>query len=431
MKNFGPNSPRTVRGLLERRKPRGVMDTRWHQEADIVTAPMSSPFGKGFHELKSPAGTRYLVADQTGGRTFAPDTEVMVAVPQGLHNKAVLGGAPANKKGGATRTRSSRRRGTVVLDANQYAFGVDGLGSMLAMLYSDGTYVSTRATETEVGGSHTGCILTDSSLLVGDGSLLLKDGDTLKVWDVEGAIFYTYSVPGGWLGSSPPYYQNGFLYWCEIEDVVGETTFDVRLRKSDTDFGNVSTLSTFTSPDAVADYGVPWLSWRQEAQILAFAVDADGAICYTENRVTDEADANEWHGLQIRFLLSGSNSFREFTTPELGVDGTNLLGGNPLPCVTIGTTSFAIAQPIDGVQSVLSKADDASTPAANLWGASDLDSTVVSALSVGTGGSVVQVHSTASGNLLRGVGSGTVITSAIDAFDAVPNYPTAMFYFGE
>jgi hypothetical protein len=299
------------------------------------------------------------------------------------------------------------------------------------MLYSDGTYVSTRATETEVGGSHTGCILTDSSHLVGDGSLLMKDEDTLKVWDVEGAIFYTYSVPGGWLGSSPPYYQNGFLYWCEIEDVVGETTFDVRLRKSDTDFGNVSTLSTFTSPDAVADYGVPWLSWRQEAQILAFAVDADGAICYTENRVTDEADANEWHGLQIRFLLSGSNSFREFTTPELGVDGTNLLGGNPLPCVTIGTTSFAIAQPIDGVQSVLSKADDASTPAANLWGASDLDSTVVSALSVGTGGSVVQVHSTASGNLLRGVGSGTVITSAIDAFDAVPNYPTAMFYFGE
>lgn len=430
MKNSGPNSPQTIRGLLERRRPRGIMDTRWQQEADILTAPMVGPFGKGFHTLHTPAGTEYVVGDASG-ITFAPNTQVMVANPGGLGDRAVLGGAPANRKGAVSRSRNPRRRGTVVLDANQYAFGSDGLGSMLAMLYSDGTYVSTRATETEVNGSYTGCILTDSSLIVGDGSLLMKDEDTLKVWDVEGAIFHTYSVPAGWLGSSPPYYQNGFLYWCEIEDVVGETTFDVRLRKSDTDFGNVSTLSTFTSPDAVADYGSPWLSWLQEGLAIAFAVDADGAILYVENRVTDEADANEWHGLQVRFLLSGSNSFREFTTPELGVDGTNLLGGNPLPCVTVSTTSFAIAQPIDGVQSVLSKADDASTSAANLWGASDLNSTVVSALSVGTGGSVLQVHSATSGNLLRGVGSGTVITSDIEAFDAAPNYPTAMFYFGE
>lgn len=392
-------------------------------------APMAAPFGKGFHKLTTPAGTEYTVGDASG-MTFAPNAQVMVANPGGLGHRAVLGKAPPNRNGGAARTRNPRRRGTVVLDANQYAFGSDGV-DMHAMLYSDGTYVSTRATATDVNGSYTGCILTDSSLIVGDGSLLMKDGDTLKVWDVEGAVFHTYSVPAGWLGSTTAYYQNGFLYWCEIEDVVGETTFDVRLRKADTDFGNVSTLSTFTSPDAVADYGIPWVSWRQEALIDAFAVDADGAIFYIENRVTDEADANEWHGLQVRFLLSGSNSFREFTTPELGVDGVNLSAIEALPCVTIGTTSFAIAQPIDGVQSVLSKADDASTSAANLWGASDLNSTVVSALSIGTGGSVLQVHSATSGNLLRGVGSGTVITSSIDAFDDVPNYPTALFYFGE
>lgn len=430
MKGNGPNSPQTVRGLLNRRSQRAILDTRAHQEADILMAPMAAPFGKGFHKLTTPAGTEYTVGDASG-MTFAPNAQVMVANPGGLGHRAVLGKAPPNRNGGAARTRNPRRRGTVVLDANQYAFGYDVDSNLLAMLYADGAYVSTRATAADPGGLHTGCILTDSSLIVGDGSLLMKDGDTLKVWDVEGAVFHTYSVPAGWLNSSQPYYQNGFLYWCEIEDVTGATTFDIRLRKSDTDFGNVSTLSTFTSPDAVADYGVPWLSWLQETNILAFAVDSDGAVCYTENSVTDEQDANEWHGLQIRFLLSGSNSFREFTTPELGVDGINPLGGNPLPCVTIGTTSFAIAQPIDGVQSVLSKADDASTSAANLWGASDLNSTVVSALSIGTGGSVLQAHSATSGNLLRGVGSGTVITSSIDAFDTTPNYPTALFYFGE
>lgn len=428
MKTHGPNSPQTIRGLLNRRSQRAILDTRAHQEADILMAPMAAPFGKGFHKLTTPAGTEYTVGDASG-MTFAPNAQVMVANPGGLGHRAVLGKAPPNRNGGAARTRNPRRRGTVVLESNQYAFGSDGLGSMLAMLYDDGTYVSTRATETEVAGDYTGCIVTDSSLIVGDGSLLMKDGDTLKVWDVEGAIFHTYTVPAGWLGSSPAYYQNGFLYWCEIEDVTGETTFDVRLRKSDTDFGNVSTVSTFTSPDAVADYGSPWLSWLQEAHAIAFAVDEDAAIFYTENKVTDEADANEWHGLQVRFLLSGSNSFREFDTPELGVDGINPLGGNPLPCVTVGTTSFAIAQPIDSVQSILAKSDDASTPASNLWGASDLNSTVVSALSIGTGGSLLQVHSAASGTILRGISSGTVIASSIDAFDGT-NYPIAMFYFG-
>ena len=63
MKNSGPNSPQTIRGLLNRRSQRALLDTRAQQEADILTAPMVGPFGKGFHTLHTPAGTEYVVGD--------------------------------------------------------------------------------------------------------------------------------------------------------------------------------------------------------------------------------------------------------------------------------------------------------------------------------------------------------------------------------
>lgn len=435
MKNFGPNSPRTVRGLLERRKPRGVMDTRWHQEADIVTAPMSSPFGKGFHELKSPAGTRYLVADQTGGRTFAPDTEVMVAVPQGLHNKAVLGGAPSNKKGGTARTRSSRRRGTVVLGANQYAFGIDGLGNMVATLYSDGTYVSTRATEVEVAGSYTGCILTDSSAVVGDGSLLMRGASGLYVWDVEGAATYSYSAPGGWLILTAPYYQNGLLYWVECEDFPDLTTvdFDVRLRSAATDLTGASTITTtnLTIAAAQSDLGGSVIEYFEYSGGVpdvgaGILVDEDGAVVYFFCRPQDgNGERTDYWNLQFRFALSGgAPSYRLWSAPE----GTEFSG------VTIGVTSFAFfisRADLGYIPAVMSKADNSSAAAADYWDTSTLETSGASSISIGTGGSVIQIHSSAaSGYLIRGVASGTVITSSIEAFDGT-NYPTAMYYFGE
>ena len=431
MKTHGPNSPQSIRGLRERRSLRGLLDTRRMAEADLRVAEYVGAFGKGFHTVKNPGGgDSYIVADQTGGRTFAPGTSILLGSPTGLPGEAVLGGAPAGKKGGRSTTRNPRRRGTVAVGSNQYAFGFDGLGAMVACLYSEGTYVSTRATATQAG-DFTGCILTDSSLLVGDGSALLKDSSDLAVWDVENTTVHSYSVPAGWTNPTNLYYQNGFLYWCEIEDISGDTTFDVRLRKADTDLGNVSTLATYTSPDAVGDYGAPWIVWFVTARPLAFAVDADAAILYVESQVSDVSNATDWHGLQIRFLLSGSSSFREFDTPELGVDGINLLTPpNDFPCATVGTTSFAIAEPIDTVQSVLSKVDDASTPAAALWGASDLDSIPVSSFHVALDGSTLQVHSASAEKILRGVGAPAVVASSILPFDNTPNYPAAMFYFG-
>ena len=432
MKTHGPKTPRSIRGLRNRRNLIGAIDAKSTQDADLSEGEIVNSFGTQFFSVTVPGNaTPFIVANQTGGRSFAPGSKVILASFRGKPGQAVLGGAPAGKKGGTSTTRNTRRRGTAAADAaaNQYAFGYDGLGSSVASLYNDGTYISTRGT-TASEHTVTGIILTDSSLLVGDGSALMRTGDTLYVWDVEGAATYSYAVPAGWVGATQLYYQNGFLYWCEMESVTGQTTFDVRLRKADTDLGNVSTLSTYTSPDAVTDYGVPWTQWQTQAVALAFAVDADAAILYVESVVWDEADANDWHGLQIRFLLSGANAFREFDTPELGVDGLNPLApAADFPCAT-GSAAFVICEPIDGVQSVLSKDDDASTTATGLWNPTDLDGITVSAFNVGTLGSILQVHSAVSGLILRGGGSGTIITSSIDAFDATPNYPSAMYFYG-
>lgn len=437
MKNSGPNSPQTIRGLLNRRSLRGIMDTRWQQEADIVTAPMGNPFGKGFHELKTPSGTHYVVGDQTGGRTFAPDTEVMVAIPQGRHNKAVIGGAPLNKKGGGARNTSRRRRGTVTLESNQYAFGQDADSNLVATLYADGTYVSTRATIAPFGDTFTGCILSDSSALVGVGSLLMRGTGALYVWDAEGAATYSYTVPAGWVNPTPAYYQNGFLYWCEVEDIpqagvgVGDATFDYRLRRSATDLTSVTTIATVTSADASV-YGAPYTVYDHPPEPWAFAVDADGAILYLGFIVaeTTNYEFTTWFGLQARFALSGgAPSTRAWTIDEFRSSaGETAPGVGGFPCATIGTASFAICGELGEGRAVSSKGDNASTAAANLWPADGLGAVSPVSMNVGTGGSVVQVYG--SQTILRGVAAGTEITNAVEAFDDTPNYPTVMFYFG-
>lgn len=400
-------------------------------------APMAAPFGKGFHKLTTPAGTEYTVGDASG-MTFAPNAQVMVANPGGLGHRAVLGKAPPNRNGGAARTRNPRRRGTVVLESNQYAFGSDGVSSILAMLYADGAYVSTRATETDPGGSHTGCILSDSSSLVGDGSLLLRDsGTVLRVWDVEGATFYSYSVPAGWANPTPLYYQNGFLYWCEVEDIpqaeigVGDATFDYRLRRAATDLTGVTTVTTVTSANANT-YGAPYTVYDSPPSAWAFAVDADGAVLYLGFSVAEIVNYEivDWFGLQVRFALAGgAPSTRAWTIDELRSSaGTTAPSDGGFPCATISTTSFAICGELGEGRAMSAKADNASTAAADLWGAADLGSILPYSMNVGTGGSVLQVYGTQT--LIRGVASGVEITNAVEAFDATPTYPTSMFYYG-
>ena len=403
-------------------------------------APMAAPFGKGFHKLTTPAGTEYTVGDASG-MTFAPNAQVMVANPGGLGHRAVLGKAPPNRNGGAARTRNPRRRGTPVLDSNQYAFGYDVDSNLLAMLYADGVYVSTRATGADPGGAHTGCILSDSSSLVGDGSLLLWETTALRVWDVEGSAFYSYSVPSGWVNPTPLYYQNGYLYWCEFEDIpqadgdgIGDPTFDYRLRRSATDLTGVTTITTVTSANA-STYGLPYTAYDSPAYPWAFAVDTDGAVLYLGVSVTETINHEivTWQGLQARFnIAGGAPSTRAFTADEFrsGLDTAPPTFGGGFPCVTVGIASFAICDEGGAGHSVLSKPDDASTTAGDLWGVGDFAGLSPLAMSIGTGGSLIQVYASPPQTILRGVSSGVEITNAVEAFDETPNYPTSMFYYG-
>lgn len=437
MKRHGPNSPLTIRGLRDRYSQRGNLDARAQMEADLGTAEMVGPWGKGFDLMKNPGGSQTYIVGNLAGGTLAPGASGLVGNTSGRPGALQrLGRSPAGKKGPGNAARSARRRGSVTTPANQYAFGSDGVGSMLAMLYADGLYVSTRATETEVSGLYTGCITTDSSETVGVGSLLMKDGDTLKVWDVEGSIFYTYTPSAGWLVLTPAYYQNGKLYWIECEDFPDVTTvdFDVRLRRADTDLSNVATITTrnLTIAEAQSDLGgstIEYFTYGGGSPDVAASllVDADGAVVYFACRPQDgNGERTDYWPIQFRFALSGgAPTYRLWTEPE----GTEFSG------VTLGTTSFAFfitRADLGFNQAVMAKSDDASAAAADLWSTSTLDGITAAAISIGTGGDILQIHSVSgSGYLLRGVGSGTVVTSSIEPFDETPNYPTALYFFGE
>ena len=446
MKRHGPNSPLTIRGLRDRYSQRGNLDARAQMEADLGTAEMVGPWGKGFDLMKNPGGSQTYIVGNLAGGTLAPGASGLVGNTSGRPGALQrLGRSPAGKKGPGNAARSARRRGSVTTPANQYAFGSDGLGSMLAMLYADGVYVSTRATETEISGAYTGCILSDSSLVLGDGALLLHDTTSLKVWDVENAAFYSYAVPSGWVNPTALYYQGGYLGWCEFEEIpqaevgTGDATFDYRLRKAATDLTSVTTVATVTSANA-STFGVPFTAYDHPPEPWAFGVDADGAILYMGFEVTEiiNYETIEWHGLQSRFATAGgAPSTRAWTLSELGdgIDNAPPTFAGGFPAATIGTSSLAICAPEPALHSVLSKSDDASSAAASLWGDSDLDAiTGLLSFNVGTGGAVLQVCAGTSGGaeaLYRGVGGGTVVTETIEPFDEVPNTPTAFYYYGE
>ena len=433
MKTHGPSTPQTIRGLLKRRSERAMLDARRTQEADLRSAEYVAPFGRGFHKVKNPGGaTEFIVADQTGGRTFSPGSAVLLGSETGFPGEAILGGAPAGKKGGTSRTRSPRRRGTPTLEANQYAFGSDGDGNMLAMLYADASYVATRATASEVSGSYTGCVLSDSSAMIGDGSLLLRDGDTLRVWDVESEAFYSYTTSVGWLALAGPVYAAGSLYWVECEDFPNLTTvdFDLRLRKSDTDLTNVVTVRTvnLTIADAQTALGGSVIEYFQYdgtdvSRSAGIAADADGAVVYFQCRPQDgNGERTDSYRLQYRFPVNGdAPSSRAWDDPE-----TVYFYG-----LALASGSFALAFWNSTPSDIYTKADEATNAAAVYWPTGSLDSYGIGSFSVGTGGQVLQVHSYGASTIARGVTSGAVITSSIEAFDEVPNYPSAMFYFGE
>ncbi len=264
-------------------------------------------------------------------------------------------------------------------------------------------------------------------------------GSDMQVWDVEGSAVYSYSVPSGWTNPTLPYYQNGFLYWCEFEDIpvaeigVGDPTFDYRLRKSTTDFVTVSTIATVTSANA-SSYGIPATAYAGPAIPWAFAADADGAILYMGFEVTEiiNNEWEEWHGLQARFALAGgAPTTRAFSATEFR--DTVYTSPQTVYCATIGSEGFAICAEYNDGHSVLAKSDNASTAAVDLWGVDDFiaSGAIPRSFNVGTGGSVLQVYSSDVVTILRGVTGGVVISAAVEAFDATPNYPSAMFYFGE
>ena len=420
----------TIRRVARRSTIWGALDARRTAERDIQFDRFVRPRGPGGAIVSGPAGGQERYVSNPMGRTFKPGATVPTGSSSGEEGEFVIAGPPGGRRGSRPASKATRPYATFVAQqANQYAFGSQD-DTFLALLYSDATYLSLRGTTPAGGWTLTGCILSDESETVGDGSAMMRDGSTVYVWDVEGDATYSYSAPSGWRVLTPLYYQNGALYWFEGEDVVDEVTdsFDIRLRTAETDLTSESTISTVTLDVAGAQTALGGSTIEYfldtEEYAASLAVDSDGAVVYFGVRPQDgNGERTDVWKIQFRFLLAGgAPSTREWSSPER----------SSFVAATLGGSSFALAQlDPDNEYAVLSKADNASTAADFYWPENSLDGIAIASFNVGPNGSTLQVYSgPVDRSIYRGSASGTLAASNVQAFDSAPNYPSFMYYYG-
>ena len=175
--------------MKDRRTMRGVLDSRRFAEADLRMLEVVGAFGLAHLVVKNPGGEQQFIVANQSGQTFAPGAQVLGASTTGMPGEAVLGGAPGGKQGSGSR-RPNRRQRPQDATANQYAFGPTDTG-FAAFAYLDGALALVRAETVEIDAEPCGCILYDSSGLVGAGSMLGRYGFGFQVWGVVSNTAYS------------------------------------------------------------------------------------------------------------------------------------------------------------------------------------------------------------------------------------------------
>lgn len=429
---------RSIREAMDRRTVEGAKNARREAEADIRRASYVGPEGRGYDLVEDfVTGEQYVVKDLSGGRSMKPGSEVPIGGYSGSAAMFRLGSpAGGGSKFGAP-SRGRRRYSTVEAaeEANQYAFGS---GSTVAMLYNDGTFLSTRQTRIEDDlDTVCACILTDPSELVGDGSAITTSHQT---WDVESDTVYSYTIPSGWNQRGNPYYRAGKIYWIESSDIeepvgpppiTGSETFQFRLRRANTDWTSDETLATVTL--TATDFGVPWTYWMQEVdddEAQSVFVDDDAAVIYVNQRLGEpNGEGIEYAKLQYRITLSGTVSgSREYDTP----DEPPLSTGATISGSSFLVLTYAGSDP-SSVQ-LCSKGDNFSAGLSDLGSPFQIDSEATTALSasINAAASTFQVYGAAgeARYIARGTTSLTLVTDEVDDFTPGTK-PYSMFYFGD
>lgn len=254
------------------------------------------------------------------------------------------------------RRKKDRMYGVTPSGDDYYAFWADGR----AGLYIDGTFVSYRSTSGPSIPDVPSLIHTDSEAIVGPGSIAFRvDSTHLSVWDVDGAATYDYTVPAGYVTTSP-IYAAGYLWWIEREAVqhggVGARKTYFRLRQSRTDL--LTDLATVYTYDA--------------AHYLGFSVGWDAVgemkICLTAAGALAQADwvdnvSGEVSGLiNVRIPLaggSGTDSGWPAIGPGTSVDAWG--SGTGLPIIS-GGSAVAVSTGF-----LAEMGDDAEASPAALW----------------------------------------------------------------
>jgi len=268
---------------------------------------------------------------------------------------------------------------------DQWVFYVHstGDGKLYAWKYYSGTDVAARGSITFTGSLQNGnaylwgCIGSDSSSLVGSGSLMCPDGGYVRVWDVEGATIYE-SAP-----TDPPaggmMYSSGKVYWFD-----NPTATSMTLQSANTDLTSVATVRTITIPSGATvgglyghngtaafiqvlsggtlyRYRVPFSGAAESSsditaqpnQLSSVGLPGPGGVMVYLNSsyqlcsITDSASAtptNAWSALTVSASGTGSLSVSSDLT-KAQLSGVSL-GGGSYGCIR-DATSGTVTSPVD------------------------------------------------------------------------------------
>lgn len=423
---------RSIAEAANRRTTAGILNARRESEADIRQALYVGPDGRGYDLIQDQdTGEQSSVRDLAGGLTVKPGSQVPIASFSGSHAEFRIGAPPGGGAKFGSPPRGYRPYGTITpvveIEANQYAFGDGGDGTIRAWLYSDESWISDRgSTAVAFDLAKAGVILTDSGGFVGDGSLIARDGSgSFRVWDVEGEATYDVPLTSGYVGGFPVY-MGGYLYWPEVEDVVGTpTAIAVVVRRARCDFSSPETLETH-SLDISADTFISATYWQWALTPLAGIV----WISYLSSGGSAVA--------RIRLTLSGTGTTEDSANSnELGAAASEDYG------VPVGSAALiAISNGQDGSY-VHSQADDGGDAPYLFWpdtfGQGDADCGNGSNLS--PGGGLFQVFGASingtDGYTIRDsatvapIGASPAVAFVPENHPVVGSAPEAMFYFGE
>jgi len=285
-KQHGLRRPARI-GLLNDKGILAILAKSSAQDTPIRRAEVVAALGPGWTRVKDPCNGETYVVPNTAGAQFAPGSMVFLASSQGNPGETIIAGQPPTNRGALGFVLNPRSEVMPIDISGANSHIAFFLGSIKATYYreQDAGDLIGDSPEVSESLSYQYFIREDERALVGGLSLAYTIDSMKRVscFDPFAPAVYSYTVPDAYHVSGV-HYANGYLWWCEGEDVehggVGTYATYFRLRRANCDLTDVTTMGSFefdNYAEGVPHFSMSWtLGFSSHAQMTTgLIVDAE------------------------------------------------------------------------------------------------------------------------------------------------------------